>query len=49
MEFAEDIGKKNTHVTALPKKTETGNPDFRVWDGKRKITDILRLRTRTKI
>jgi hypothetical protein len=26
--------KKTVHVTVLPKKTEAGNPDFRVWDGK---------------
>ena len=24
--------KKKIHATSLPKKTEAGNPDFRVWD-----------------
>jgi hypothetical protein len=29
---------KNVDITTLPKKTEAGNPDFRVWDGKNHIT-----------
>jgi len=33
-EFSETKRKKKAHVTVLPKKTEAGNPDFRVWDGK---------------
>lgn len=33
-EFAEKKRRKKVHVTTLPKKTEAGNPDFRVWDGK---------------
>jgi hypothetical protein len=33
-EFSETKRKKKVHVTVLPKKTEAGNPDFRVWDGK---------------
>jgi len=33
-EFSETERKKKAHVTVLPKKTEAGNPDFRVWDGK---------------
>ena len=32
--FSETKRKKKVHVTVLPKKTEAGNPDFRVWDGK---------------
>ncbi len=32
--FAETQRHKKAHVTVLPKKTEAGNPDFRVWDGK---------------
>ena len=31
--FSETKRKKKVHVTVLPKKTEAGNPDFRVWDG----------------
>jgi len=33
-EFSETKRKRKAHVTVLPKKTEAGNPDFRVWDGK---------------
>lgn len=32
--FSQNHRKKKAHVTILPKKTEAGNPDFRVWDGK---------------
>ncbi len=28
--------KRHIDITTLPKKTEAGNPDFRVWDGKHK-------------
>ena len=35
--FAESTGKTRVHVTTLPKKTEAGNPDFRIWDGKQHI------------
>jgi hypothetical protein len=40
-EFAVSINKKNIRVTTLPKKTEAGNPDFRVWDGKQKIAGYI--------
>ncbi len=33
-EFSDTKRHKKVHVTVLPKKTEAGNPDFRVWDGK---------------
>jgi hypothetical protein len=39
--YAETSGKKNIHITTLPKKTEAGNPDFRVWDGKQHITGYI--------
>jgi hypothetical protein len=29
--FSETKREKKAHVTALPKKTQAGNPDFRVW------------------
>lgn len=29
------------HVTTLPKKTEGGNPDFRIWDGRSKIVGYI--------
>jgi type I restriction-modification system DNA methylase subunit len=40
-EYCSSIGKKKVHVTVLPKKTEAGNPDFRVWDGKQHITGYI--------
>lgn len=40
-QFAEIQEIKNIHVTILPKKTEAGNPDFRVWDGKNHITGYI--------
>jgi predicted helicase len=35
-QFAESQ-KAKCDITTLPKKTEAGNPDFRVWDGKQHI------------
>ncbi len=32
--FSQEKRKKKIQITVLPKKTEAGNPDFRVWDGK---------------
>lgn len=40
-DYSESSGKKNIHVTTLPKKTEAGNPDFRVWDGKQHIIGYI--------
>ncbi len=40
-EYCSLIGKKNIHITPQPKKTEAGNPDFRVWDGKQHITGYI--------
>lgn len=33
--------KTGLHVTTLPKQTEAGNPDFRVWDGRARITGYI--------
>ncbi|GAI27368.1 unnamed protein product [marine sediment metagenome] len=40
-EYAESTNKKNIHITTLPKKTEAGNPDFRIWDGKQHIVGYI--------
>ncbi|MBL7127465.1 MAG: N-6 DNA methylase [Ignavibacteria bacterium] len=40
-DFSESQRKKKVDITILPKKTEAGNPDFRVWDGKQKITGYI--------
>ncbi len=40
-EYSTSTGKKKIHITILPKKTEAGNPDFRIWDGKQHITGYV--------
>ncbi len=40
-DYAESHDIRNVDVTILPKKTEAGNPDFRIWDGKNHITGYI--------
>jgi len=40
-QYAENRNIKNIEVTILPKKTDAGNPDFRVWDGQNHITGYI--------
>ncbi|MBI4648009.1 MAG: N-6 DNA methylase [Bacteroidia bacterium] len=40
-DFAESIGKTKIQITTLPKKTEAGNPDFRIWDGSQHIIGYI--------
>jgi hypothetical protein len=40
-EYCSSTGKKKIFITPQPKKTEAGNPDFRVWDGKQHITGYI--------
>ncbi len=42
-----DSCKKNLHITTLPKKTEAGNPDFRIWDGKLHIVGYIEAKAPT--
>jgi len=39
--YADSINKKQIHITTLPKKTDAGNPDFRIWDGKQHIIGYI--------
>jgi len=39
--YTESVGKKSIQITTLPKKTEAGNPDFRIWDGKQHIVGYI--------
>jgi len=39
--YAEANNIKKIDITILPKKTEAGNPDFRIWDGKYHITGYI--------
>jgi len=41
LDFTQANKIKKVSVTILPKKTEAGNPDFRVWDGKNHITGYI--------
>ncbi|MDO8550837.1 MAG: N-6 DNA methylase, partial [Ignavibacteria bacterium] len=41
LEFSESQRGKKIDITILPKKTEAGNPDFRIWDGKQKIIGYI--------
>jgi len=45
--FAEKYGIKNVDITTLPKQTEAGNPDFRIWDGKNHITGYIEAKAPT--
>ena len=40
-EFSQSERKKKIDVTILPKKTEAGNPDFRIWDCRQKIIGYI--------
>ncbi|MFH1007245.1 MAG: N-6 DNA methylase, partial [Candidatus Latescibacterota bacterium] len=46
-EYAESAGRGNIHVTTLPKKTEAGNPDFRIWDGTQHIVGYMEAKAPT--
>ena len=46
--FATSSGHTKAHVTVLPKKTEAGNPDFRVWDGKQHIVGYIEAKPPTQ-
>ncbi len=39
--FPKKPAKKNIQITTLPKKTDAGNPDFRVWDGKQNVVGYI--------
>jgi len=40
-EFANSIDKRKVSVTILPKKTEAGNPDFRIWSDNNKVVGYI--------
>jgi len=40
-EYSESSNKKDIKITTLPKQTEAGNPDYRVWDGKQHIVGYI--------
>jgi len=44
-EFSGVKRHRKIHVTVLPKKTEAGNPDFRIWDGKHSQVGYIEAKT----
>jgi len=46
--YSDSVHKKNIHITTLPKKTEAGNPDFRIWDGKQNIVGYIEVKRLTE-
>jgi len=46
-EYTKSVNKTRVHITTLPKKTEAGNPDFRVWDGKQQIVGYIEAKAPT--
>jgi type I restriction-modification system DNA methylase subunit len=47
-EYCRSNDRKNVQITILPKKTEAGNPDFRVWDGRQHITGYIEAKDPSK-
>jgi hypothetical protein len=45
---AEATNHTRVHITTLPKKTEAGNPDFRVWNGKDRIIGYIEAKNPTE-
>ena len=45
--YAEKYYKRKIHVTILPKQTEAGNPDFRIWDGQQHVTGYIEAKAPT--
>ncbi|MBC8199367.1 MAG: N-6 DNA methylase, partial [Desulfobacteraceae bacterium] len=45
--IAQSFGKGKIHITILPKTTEAGNPDFRIWDGKQHIVGYIEAKAPT--
>lgn len=47
-DYVKSSNKKKSHITTAPKKTDAGNPDFRVWDGKQKIIGYIEAKNPTE-
>ncbi len=45
---AENAEKKNVHTTVLPKPTDAGNPDFRLWNGRDRIIGYIEAKKPTE-
>lgn len=47
LQYANALGRGAVRVTTLPKATEAGNPDFRVWDGEERIVGYIEAKAPT--
>lgn len=47
-EMARATGKKDVHITTLPRPTEGGNPDFRLWNGMDRIIGYVEAKKPTE-
>ena len=47
-EVADNSGRQHVHVTTLPKPTEGGNPDFRLWNGTDRIIGYVEAKRPTE-
>ncbi len=47
-EMARSAGKTDVHVTTLPRPTEGGNPDFRLWNGTDRIIGYVEAKKPTE-
>ena len=45
---ADDSGRQHVHVTTLPRPTEGGNPDFRLWNGSDRIIGYVEAKRPTE-
>jgi hypothetical protein len=39
--YATQAGMPNVHITILPRKTDAGNPDLRIWDGSTHVVGYI--------
>ncbi len=46
--YAKSTRKNKIEITILPKKTDAGNPDFRVWDGSQHIIGYIEAKAPTQ-
>ncbi len=49
MDYYSSSGTEKYKVTILPKKTDAGNPDFRIWDGNQKIVGYIEAKSPSTI
>ena len=47
-EMARAIGRTHVHITTLPRPTEGGNPDFRLWNGTDRIIGYIEAKKPTE-